>query len=304
LKLNGGDRFKGGGHLASAGESPAAYAPSVRPLRYPFHSGVGVTEFEMLPFDHLDAALEQARRTVEVKDSELPPETRDTIRDVERWVRAAFASARSLLPRDGVASLRVFAQEVTLEAKHIVGLARSPLARPDMEMLLLDEGASRTMATYERLLSILPVLLMKPVNRFTENYLTRVAQLHIWGFDPEVHVMCRAVLDSALQELLPAETVRTALRWKESREISLGVRVQLSRFSDPPILDEATWPVAWRLKEDGNDVVHIDSSHHLYFATTTEAITALVGVLSSLPAGQDIRAIEAWPENANWRPES
>ena len=263
-----------------------------------------MADFEMLPFDHLDAALDQARRSVEVKDSELPPETRDTIRDIERWVRAAFASARSLLPQDGVASLRVFTQEVTLDAEHIVGLAKSPLARPDMEMLLLDEGASRTMAAYDRLLTILPRLLSRGVNRFTENYLSRVAQLHVWGFDSEVHVMCRAVLDSALQELLPAESVRSALGWKDSKEISLGVRVQLARFTDPAILDDATWPVAWRLKEDGNDVVHIDSAHHLYFATTIEAITALVHVLSNLPPRDQTRGINRWPKDAKWRPAS
>lgn len=262
-----------------------------------------MTDFEMLPFDHLDAALDQARRSVQVKDSELPPETRDTIRDIERWVRDVFASARSLMRREGVASLRVFAQDVPLGQEHIIGLAKSPLAKPDMEMLLLEEGASRTMDAYDRLLSILPVLLGRPVNRFTENYLSRVAQLHIWGFDPEVHVMCRAVLDSALQELLPADKVRSALRRKDSAEISLGARVQLARFTDPPILADSSWAMAWRLKEDGNDVIHIDSAHHLYFSTTTEAITALVHVLGSLPPAEQARAIKPWPENARWRPE-
>jgi len=256
----------------------------------------------MLPFDYLDSALDEARRSVEVKDSELPSETRDTIRDVERWVRVAFASAGSLLRRDGVAKLRVFTQEVALEQKHIVGLAKSPLARPDMELLILDEGASRIMAAYDRLLAILPLLLDKPVNRFTENYLSRVAQLHVWGFEPEVHVMCRAVLDSALQELMPADRVREALGWKDSAEISLGARVQLARFTDPPILDETTWPIAWRLKEDGNDVIHVDSAHHLQFASTVDAIAALVRVLVGLPYSEHVHAIRPWPKDAAWRP--
>ncbi len=88
---------------------------------------------EMLPFDYLDSALDEARRSVEVKDSELPSETRDTIRDVERWVRVAFASAGSLLRRDGVAKLRVFTQEVALEQipqTVIAELTKHPYTKP------------------------------------------------------------------------------------------------------------------------------------------------------------------------------
>jgi len=257
----------------------------------------------MLPFEYLDNAVDEARRSVQVKDSELPPETRDTIHDIERWVRAAFASARTLLAQEGIGRLRVFAQDIPLETQQIIGLAKSPLARPDVEFLLLDEGASSIMNAYDRLLTVLPLLLNRPVNRFTENYLSRVAQLHIWGFDSEVHVMCRAVLDSAFQELLPADRVRSALGWKNSKEdISLGVRVQLARFTTPAILDHATWALAWRLKEDGNDVLHVDSAHHLYFATTIDAMTALVQVLGDLPPPNQAHAIRPWPKGADWRP--
>src|SRR5205809_6134641 len=106
--------------------------------------------------------------------------------------------------------------------------------------------------------------------------------------------MCRAALDSALQDQLLEERVREVLGLKDGAQISLGVRVQLARYSDPPLLSDRTWALAYWLKEDGNDVIHTDPHLQLHHRSPKGAIDSLVEILESFPEASGVR-INRWP---------
>jgi hypothetical protein len=189
-----------------------------------------------------------------------------------------------------------------LGTAEIVTLAGRPPFRADLELRLLDDGTDRIASAFDRALSLVPLLTKQSVNVFTEKYLARVARLYLWGFDPEVYVMCRAALDSALQDLLVQERVREVLGLGDSAQISLGVRVQLARYSDPALLSDRTWALAYWLKEDGNDVIHTDPHLQLHHRSSREAVESLVEILESFPQASSSVRINRWPADAPWRP--
>jgi len=238
---------------------------------------------EFPPLVLLDEVLDRAENHIVP-----PPGDDDKFRPIAlhllEWANAVVHVSQSLSADSELTELAIGGVRVSLSPDKLTSAVRQPAFRPYVEYALLKEGKERIEGACTRLPQLLPLLITSQVNQFAARYLQRVATLYVWGMDVEIHVMCRAVLDAIMQELIPAEEALKVLKnRKYPSQLTLNDRLCLSRFSTPVLLDEGAWRVAFKLKEDGNDVIHTDVDHALHFPDALEAIRNLRQVLSVLP---------------------
>jgi hypothetical protein len=253
------------------------------------------------PFEVLTIAFDDAREKATIPTS-ASPEERKLLESFYAWAARSGAAATTLKHDPALRSIEILDRIIPITQSDVQQLAQVLECRAGIEHLLLEDLEKRVRGAFDRLLELFGCLVAVPTNEFVARYLQRVAWLYIWGFDKEVYVMCRAVLDAALQDLLPEEKVNVALKRKPTRSVSLGERIHLARFSEPVLLIPPIWEMAWRVKEDGNDIVHEDVEHHLQHASPLEAIKAMVMALVTLrPPGTPV-SINPPPPDADWRP--
>lgn len=91
-------------------------------------------------------------------------------------------------------------------------------------------------------------------NERTNAFLGRVATCYCLGLRTELAVMARAVLDTALQEVVPDETVRNALNTPKRQRVGLSSRLQyLDNFD---LVSGEPRQAMTRVKRAGDDAVH------------------------------------------------
>ena len=254
----------------------------------------------MEPFDHLRNAIEDGLEELRLPH-DYPPEKRALATSFERWAAGVYGSGSSLRSDTRISQLQLGPHSIPVPPDQVASFAQNDLIRPELEALLLQEGGDMVQRSFGRLLELLPVLVASPLNEFADRYLSHVARLYVWGFDQEVHALCRTVLDAVLQDLLPTDAVKRAIGTRKNY-VTLNDRVQLGRFTDPVLYDVAGWELAFYIKEDGNNVLHDDIRHNLHFKSSLEAIVALTRLLRLLPPPGTRVRIRAIPPNAKSRP--
>jgi hypothetical protein len=87
----------------------------------------------------------------------------------------------------------------------------------------------------------------------TSSYLAAVSRCYLLGLVPEMAVMARAVMESALEERIEEESVRARVGPDRGR-VGLGQYIEYA-FAEG-IFDHATREAAKRLKSKGDDAIH------------------------------------------------
>ena len=257
---------------------------------------------EWPPFTLLDEAVDRAR------DYVVPDDAGDdwatVAAELLTWAGDLFKVTQSLTYEADKSALPVKGSRLPLPPAVLSVIADTKVLAPFVDYVVLEQGRDLIQRARSRVTLLMPMLLQMPVNEFARRYLHRLATLYVWGFDVEVHVMCRAVLDAIFQELVPAEDAgRLLRRQKKPHAVSLNDRLCLGRFSSPPLLTEDSWVTAYRLKEDGNDVLHQDVDHALNFPDSLKAIAKLREVISRLPDPRTPVRLNPLPANADCRPQ-
>lgn len=122
-------------------------------------------------------------------------------------------------------------------------------------------------------------------NDRTRAYLARVARCYCLDHRPELAVMCRAVLDTALQDIAPDEAVRAKLGGKPSERVGLSKRLEFVDAND--LIQGPSREAMARLKKAGDDAVHVapglEPEPEVLIGDLVSALTAigLVGGASS-----------------------
>ncbi len=110
----------------------------------------------------------------------------------------------------------------------------------------LDEVASR--------LEALVRYVVGSQNDRTNAFLGRVANCYCLGLRTELAVMARAVLDTALQDVVPDDSVRQALKTPKHQRVGLSSRLQyLDNFG---LVAKAARHAMGRIKTAGDNAVH------------------------------------------------
>lgn len=113
---------------------------------------------------------------------------------------------------------------------------------------LFDQG--------RRAIALLKHLISVPGER-AKAYLTRVADCYINGMETEGVVMCRAVLDAALQEGLDNGTIVRAGNAKLNRIDKVDLDDRLRHLKRERAVSGAALAAANRVRTAGNDAVHV-----------------------------------------------
>ena len=110
-------------------------------------------------------------------------------------------------------------------------------------------------------------------NPRARQYLGRVSRCYIYGMTPELAVMGRATVEVVLEDLLPEEQVRTISGLPANARVGLQAYIQLA---DGTVLTKEAAAAARRLKERGDDAVHVTTE---LTVDADEVIRDLVEVL-------------------------
>jgi hypothetical protein len=143
-----------------------------------------------------EAALDIARIREFIDAVFEYPELESRVRDL--------VSAAQAVPESSIAKKAFFDACMELQAESLFGAASSALGA--RLVLLLD-------------------YLVTDANEFTRHYLARVAECYIRGMPSECAVMCRAVLDVALQSVLDDRLVVSTLRLPPRSFVNLNRRI-------------------------------------------------------------------------------
>lgn len=119
-----------------------------------------------------------------------------------------------------------------------------------IEATKLFPGSPAPMAA--RMLTLVNFLVRNPGER-TRAYLSRVAECYLRGMKTEFAVMCRAVLDTALQDFVSDEEVRRTVG--AGRNVGMERRIECCRAKR--VFDVESTNVAKRIKDSGDNAVHL-----------------------------------------------
>jgi hypothetical protein len=126
--------------------------------------------------------------------------------------------------------------------------------RTAVEFKLFERFAPRPGAVASRALQLLPFLMQTRSGR-ARQYLTRVARCFILDLQPELVIMCRAVLDAALEDADLDSTVVARIREVQGGSNSmLTVRIEAAKQTH--VLDVSAYRAAIQVRDAGNDAVH------------------------------------------------
>lgn len=96
--------------------------------------------------------------------------------------------------------------------------------------------------------------LTRTENSRTQAFLARVAECYIRGMDPEFAVMARAVMQSALERVLPEEDARNLVREHEGGRLGLAGHIDAAITAG--MVDDEVHEAMKRIKDAGDDAAH------------------------------------------------
>lgn len=105
----------------------------------------------------------------------------------------------------------------------------------------------------ERMIELIDHL-TRTENARTQAYLARVAECYIRGMDPEFAVMARAVMETALERVLPEEAARSLVRMGKSGRLGLGGHIDAAVTAG--MVEDEVEQAMQRIKDAGDHAVH------------------------------------------------
>jgi len=91
----------------------------------------------------------------------------------------------------------------------------------------------------------------------TAGFLSRLAELYIWGFDSSVYVVDRSVLEAALRERIPDDRVRQLINRGNQRQFVLGLTEHIDAAFRLGLLTTTLAADAHHIRQMGNEAVTI-----------------------------------------------
>lgn len=217
---------------------------------------------------------------------EQDPTWAELLPELQRWATAAFHSARTLREGDGIASIRIGGLDVDLGVDEWQRLLKNEPAGRVLEQRIADEGAERMWAAKSRISHLLSSLASARMSARAEDYLFRVGQLYLWGFDEQVFSMARATLEAALADRYDNDQVWTRLGEAASSKVrryspSLDQRIRALE-AKPRLADDESVEDMDRIKQAGNHTLHVAATAYAGFRDAGELLRALARVLRTL----------------------
>jgi hypothetical protein len=156
-------------------------------------------------------------------------------------------------------------------------LTSHPIVRDGVEIRLAYDAIAKLAGAETRLGEILHLVQPRNLSEQALTFLSRAAQLYLWGLEPEAVVMCGAALEAAYVErfpdrdmkAIPIERVRgryTAVQYEDA-----AVRLQ--------IFSRQQAKMAYDIRRARNDAVHPNSQRE---SAPTEVLVQTSELLSSL----------------------
>lgn len=215
---------------------------------------------DTLDIRSLYATADRLVRAAEALDpSRLP----DNKRSLPAWLAEDAEAERASLQElmDGLRTMEPFTDPSLRTRLHrALREGSSPAQQKELffrtavEFMVFERLAPRPGLMASRTLQLLPFLMQTRSGR-ARQYLARVARCFILDLRPELVIMCRAVLDAALEDAELDSAVVTRIRDAQGSSNSmLTVRIEAARETN--VLDVGGRQAAIDVRDAGNDAVH------------------------------------------------
>lgn len=205
---------------------------------------------------------------------------KDLLTGFQRWGKAAMEAADTLRYRPELDAIPLHTGEtVPVDKETWASMARSYYTMPYLSLLLSERAHTMTIQAAFRVAEILQFVIEQQPSAAVSAFLERLAKLYIWGFDSETYVLARSVLEAALKQRFPDESVRRA-SGSDRRYPDLSERITAA--ANLGIFTSAERRLATSLRRDGNDVIHEFPNLNLNFKSPLEAIDAVGRLLEKL----------------------
>jgi hypothetical protein len=172
------------------------------------------------------------------------------------------------------------------------GMARTSQIRDRISFDLADDACQRMHGSADRVAQLLELVLDREHDERTASFLARAGRLYVYGFEPEVLVMCGAALDVALQEVMSDERMtdagyakrvtprRDALDYTLNERIDAAAKLRLISYAQKQR--------AHKLRRARNNAVHVApvfmedgiSNALAAISETTELLDSIFGARS------------------------
>ncbi len=125
------------------------------------------------------------------------------------------------------------------------------------ERLLIDlswQAVGRIEEAAKRMLRLYELVLRTKPSQATQKFLGRLGRCYVWGFDSECIILCRAVLDTAFRDIVPAEVCERHCRGDASHGYTLSNRMHAALKEG--YIDGSVKRLATQVKVRGDSAVH------------------------------------------------
>jgi hypothetical protein len=137
----------------------------------------------------------------------------------------------------------------------LVAYGESVLVRDRFSFEPADDALNMLYNAPDRLRQLISLTLSGTLDQRTTAFLSRIGRLYVYGFEPETLILCRAALDTALQERFPDSNVEKVLGMSRERGYTLQERIHVAYSVG--VFDDVQRSSAHRLRRAGNDAVHV-----------------------------------------------
>jgi len=204
------------------------------------------------------------------------------VRSILRWCETALAVALSLRPDPALASLVAHPKAlIPLKKEEWAKILRGDVGQAYLSVLLGRQGLQRIDNAVTRVPELVDAQLGVALPAAASTYLARAAELYLWGFDQEVYVASRAVLEAVLSERVPERRVRSVLQLSANERVGLGHRITVASKA-PAILSSKAAQRARDIAEDAGRILHEQLKPALVHSSPLAVLQSLDSVLRDM----------------------
>lgn len=158
-------------------------------------------------------------------------------------------------------------------------MAKADLVQEDLRILLASELIPNTVAMANRCVDISREVLYREPNESVRRFVRRLTRCFIAGYLPECVMLCRAVLENAVTEVVTA----LQLRPEPNKDGFVGMSSRLDALRAVGRLSEETRTDAGVVWKRGNTAVHKDPEAVQEVAATIDLTLRILGDLYKHP---------------------
>jgi hypothetical protein len=232
---------------------------------------------------HLIAATKQfrKRRLTHIRESFSHEEADTAIRMVERMARDLFDAGHAVVrePRTRAAVIskeNIEEQMAGLLAERLLKPTRKPgRLRGWLELAIAQSFSLHTDEMSERCLALARIALPQRPGPAVNRYLQRLGRCYVAGFDPETVIVCRAVLENAVNDKFHREHKPVPIPSAGRSEM----RAKLIKAEDLGWLTRREHEDAWAVWDRGSTAAHRDPQVTTAVLETIETTIRLLNTL-------------------------